>query len=177
MNKCLAEERNLPSLKERLKTAFAQNMQSVVMDLSVDNWRTNIPNTGGWYFIETNTPIATLQGLGSPKGENHRNIPSVIAYSQQLIQNGLAIQRQGKGMYAVYNGEAKSLKARAREHVFGSSKTYCLGLSNYQALKKYTWKFWFLSTKKINLPDDKGIKVFGEQIWRSENGWPILCKR
>lgn len=162
---------------QRLKTAFANNMTSIPMDLSSDDWRTSIPNIGGWYCIETNTPITTFQTLGTPQGQNHYKIPPRIDYSQQLIQSGLAIVQQNEEMYVVYSGEAKNLKARAREHVFGSSKTYCLGLSNYQALKKYKWNFLFLSTKEVNLPDDKGIKVFGEQIWRSENGWPVLCKR
>jgi len=162
---------------QRLKTAFANNMTSVPMDLSIDNWRTSIPNTGGWYLIETDTPITTFNNLRSPHGQNHYKIPPRIPYTQQLNNNGLAIQQQGKGMYVVYSGESKNLKARAREHVFGSSKTCCLGLSSYQALKKYKWKFWFLSTKELNLPDDKGLRVFGEQIWRSVNGWPVLCKR
>lgn len=162
---------------QRLKTAFAQNMQSVVMDLSIDNWRINIPNTGGWYLIKTNTPIATLQGLGSPKGINHNDIPSYVQYSQELINNTLAIQQQKEDMYVVYNGEDSNLKRRAREHVFGHPTTHCLGLSNYPILKNYDWKFYFLPVSALNLPNDKGIRVFGEQIWRSENGWPILCKR
>lgn len=146
-------------------------------DKNID-WRHDIPNKPGWYFVETNTPKAVLQNVGQPKREtNHYNIPERINYSSQLENSSLTIEQKSEGMYVVYNGEAKDLKARAREHVFGSDGTYCLGLSNYTILQQYEWCYWYVRCQDAKLPDDKIIRIFGEQIWRATHGWPILCKR
>ena len=78
----------------------------------------------------------------------------------------------------VYSGEAKNLKARAREHMSGHSKTACLALSNYGSLRAYIWRFYFSPCPSFEDPNEsKLLRTLGEQAWRSKHGWPILCRK
>jgi len=154
---------------------------SIKMDFSTNpRWyKDTIPSEAGWYFIETTTPIDILRKVGNPKEKGNYNIPQKIIDSQYLIDNDLSIKQIGNQPYAVYSGEALNLMNRAREHSFGGKGTGCLAIENYRSLKLYHWSFCYLKCKTYS-PDsegDKGLRNLGEQIWRSQNGWPILCSK
>lgn len=146
-------------------------------------WRKDIPSEAGWYIIRTNTPIEVLRSVGLPKYKAHINIPETINATSELRDTGIAIIPQLSDQdYAVYNGEAKNLKARAKEHENGHEKTFCLGLSNYKSLRGYRWTFCYLTTSSCMVltskeKNDKLLRVAVEQGWRTYNGWPILCKK
>ncbi len=147
------------------------------------SWRKDIPSEAGWYIIMTNTPIEVLRSVGLPKHKAHINIPETINATSELRDAGIAILPQLRDQdYVVYNGEAKNLRARAREHENGHAKTYCLGLSNYKSLRGYKWTFCYLAAQSCMAlaskeKNDKLLRLAVEQGWRTYNGWPILCKK
>lgn len=165
---------------DRLVQVMEDGFVSVKMNLSQNpRWYLDIiPSEAGWYFIETTTPIAILREVGKPKNGNY-NIPQKIEDSQYLINCNLAIKQNGNQPYIVYSGEAANLMYRAREHSFGGKGTGCLAIKKYCSLKSYDWCFSYLTCRAYN-PDsegDKGLRNLGEQIWRSQNGWPVLCSK
>ncbi len=156
-----------------------QVFEFVEIDFIDDSWRKDIPSEAGWYIIKTNTPIGILKSVGLPQYKAHIDIPKTIANILILQDLGIAITQAGDEDYVVYNGEAKRIKTRAREHECGHPKTYCLGLSNYDALHKYRWTFYYLpiSSLKVLQNKDKLLRLSIEQGWRAKHGWPILCSR
>lgn len=149
---------------------------SVEINFHSDSWRLGIPSCPGWYFIETDTPPEILKKVGPQKGERHYNVPAKIDASLTLKKFGICILPITNPFYIVYSGETKNLKARAREHLSGHSKTGCLALTNYPSFHRYNWKFYYTPCNKFNDPNkSKLLRIFVEQIWRSKNGWPILC--
>jgi len=114
--------------------------------------------------------------VGPPKGEWHYNIPEKVKASLSLKPFGLCILPSDNPFYYVYSGETNNLKARAREHMSGSSRTACLALSNYPSFLRYEWRFYFTPCPpEVDLDRSKILRVFGEQMWRAKYGWPILC--
>ncbi len=144
-----------------------------------DSWRESIPSEAGWYLIKTNTPSAVLKSVEPPKCKAHTNIPGTVNNTSILQDSGIAIIQSDDEDYVVYNGEARNLKARAREHERGYPKTYCLGLSNYETLRSYKWTFCYVAVSSCKvLPNgDKILRFAVEQAWRAKNGWPILCRK
>jgi len=143
------------------------------------SWRSNIPSEPGWYLIKTNTPITVLKSTESPQHKAHINIPQTINKTSILKDKGIAIIEPNSEDYVVYNGEAENIKYRAREHECGHPKTYCLGLSNYETLRRYRWTFCYVavSSCKVHTNRDKLLRLAVEQGWRAKNGWPILCRK
>lgn len=139
-------------------------------------WRKTIPSEAGWYLIKTNTPITVLKSIESPLYKDHINIPQTIDKASILRELDITIIQPDNDDYVVYNGEAANLKARAREHECGHPKTYCLGLSNYETLRRYKWTYCYVAVSGISIRnDDKSLRLAIEQGWRAKNGWPILC--
>lgn len=159
------------------------NSKCLQINFDDTSWRERIPSEAGWYLIMTNTPIEILRNVGSPKYKAHINIPETIDATLLLREIGFAILPKCEDEdYVVYNGEARNLKARAREHENGHEKTSCLGLSNYKSLRSYRWSFCYLAASSCTdlikkEKDDKLLRLAIEQGWRTHNGWPILCKR
>jgi hypothetical protein len=149
------------------------------MDFENASWRNAIPSEPGWYLIKTNTPITVLESVGSPKHKAHIDIPQCVRNTFSLRNLGLAISQPNNEDYVVYNGEASNLKARAREHECGHPNTYCLGLSNYAALRNYRWVFCYVAVSSCKSIEkaDKSVRLAIEQGWRAVHGWPILCSR
>lgn len=159
-----------------LLKSIERNIKILKIDFQDESWRDNLPSGPGWYFIETNTPPEKFKEVGKPKGERHYNIPEKAKASLFLKQVLKCILPSKNSFYFVYSGEAKNLKARAREHVKGHDKTGCLALKNYPLLHKYEWKFHYSPCLFGNDPNDsKLVRIFGEQMWRAKYGWPILC--
>ena len=156
-----------------------QKLKCLSIDFRDNSWRKDIPSQAGWYIIKTNTPIALLKSVGPPQHKAHINIPRTIDSNANILRYGITIAQSNNEVYVVYNGETNNLKARAREHVHGHPKTYCLGLSSYQILSAYKWTFCYVTVSSCKvLPNmDKLLRLAVEQGWRARNGWPILCRR
>lgn len=163
-----------PSVLELIE----RNQKLLTIDLCDDSWRLAVPSSPGWYFFETNTPPNVFNEIGSPIGERHYNIPQKAKDSFKLTEFGAIILPEDSDFYFVYSGEAKNLKARAREHLAGHSKTGCLALANYPILFDFGWKFHFSVCDFGDAPNDsKLLRIYGEQLWRAKYGWPILCAK
>lgn len=156
-----------------------QKFRCVEINFEGRSWRENIPSESGWYLVKTNTPIDVLQSVGQPKSKAHVDIPDTIQVMSGLRALGIIIEQSVNNDYVVYNGEAKNLKARAKEHTSGHKKTYCLGLGDYEVLRGYKWTFYYVAASWCKtLPHgDKALRLAVEQGWRAKHGWPILCKK
>ena len=156
-----------------------QKFKCLQIDFADVSWRRDVPSEAGWYLIKTNTPIKVLISTEPPQYRAHINIPQTVNNSSILQDLGIAITQSDDEDYVVYNGEAENLKARAREHECGHPKTYCLGLSNYQTLRRYKWIFCYVavSSCKVHPNIDKLLRLAVEQGWRAKHGWPILCRK
>lgn len=146
-----------------------------------EKWDVNIPRIPGWYTIKSNIPINALMKIGAPdeKHKAHIDIPATIRINNQGILPKFVIQQKGTDLFVVYNGMAKNLKARAREHYNGHRKTFCLGLKKYDSIWDYSWYFDYCTTTKLGFEgiENKMLLKIVEQAWRAEYGWPILCKQ
>jgi hypothetical protein len=131
-----------------------QKFKCLHIDFEDASWRRSIPSEPGWYLVKTNTPITVLASIESPQYKAHINIPRTLSNSSLLKDLGIAIIQSDNEDYVVYNGEAKNLKARAREHECGHPKTYCLGLSNYESLRGFRWVFCYVAVSSCNIPSN-----------------------
>ncbi len=161
---------------EKILHLIEENLTPVEMSFQNNDWRADIPSKPGWYFIESDTPFKVLENVGPPLGERHYNIPEKVKASLTLFEFGACIEPTDNPFYFVYSGEAKNLKARAREHMSGHPKTACLALENYPRLRSHTWKFHYVECPPpFDLDESKILRTYGEQVWRTKYGWPILC--
>jgi hypothetical protein len=166
------------TISNELLTYIEKGIKHVEINFSDNSWRDTIPSDSGWYFIETTTPPNAFQSVGPPKGERHYNIPQKASASLSLKNFGFCacIFPSQNSFYFVYSGEAKDLKARAREHQSGHGKTGCLALANYPALHRYKWRFRYaICGVGKNHHESKLLRTYGEQLWRAKYGWPLLC--
>lgn len=71
---------------------------------------------------------------------------------------------------------ASTLQARAREHTFPDPGTAGLALSMYPALREYEWLFGYVTLSRFaaSVSCPEMVLRLGEQLWRAENGWPLL---
>ena len=166
------------NLQEILKI-FDDSIIDVEMDFSNENWYSNIPKSRGWYVIKTNTPVDILKEVGDPKAKAHINIPNTISEIKQVLPQGLVIEQKNNELYVVYNGRAKNIRARAKEHYNGHDKTFCLHLEQYKKIWDYKWYFCYCSSSKLELSciNNKMFLIIVEQAWRTKNGWPMLCRQ
>jgi hypothetical protein len=173
----------MKSLRSIIETDFLEK----TIDLSNNQWHLNIPSEAGWYYIETDTPLEVFLQLDSPPSEymnDDGEVKKCKNYdiplrTEKLVTGletgGVIIERDG--IRPVYSGMAKNLLNRAREHTFGHKGTAGLALANYQKLRCYNWTFRY-KVNKLLLSSEKHQNIIlklGEQIWRANNGWPILC--
>ena len=170
---------------------LASYASCVNIDLNDPEWyaRWGIPNIPGWYFIRTDTPLDVLQrqALWSPTYTTVRdkkltktkniNIAEYAARYSTLLAHYWNISE-------VYSGMGSTLRERAKQHTFPDPGTGGLALGRYHELVQYNWTFGFIHLNRLAciaghaLTNDQADMLlrFGEQAWRTANGWPLLCK-
>lgn len=136
----------------------------------------------GWYFITTDTPLDVLNEqarwadkcVTKKKRETKKVKNYDIASRAGRYNNNLAPY---VNIRELYSGMASSLRNRAREHTFPDPGAAALALSKYPALRRYLWRFEFLTLERFPHKgiNDHVLLMLGEQLWRGTNGWPILC--
>lgn len=157
----------------------------VPMHLGGDRWHIDgkVPPTAGWYFIETNTPIEVLQRQHRPQTTYAKKrtgkVEDVKIYD--LAGSAARYANDLDGCWNtkyVYSGLAQKLQSRAREHTLPDLGTAALGLGLYPELREYEWTFCYVEMGKFlpNASCPKMLLALGEQIWRANNGWPLLCR-
>lgn len=172
-----------------LANFISQPFTEVVIDFTDSAWHKSrlVPTTAGWYFIETTTPLAVLQGLQAPPN-TYLNSKNVVKKTRNFNLKARALEYDKcsplQGLWLttkVYSGMAQNLCSRAREHTFAHRGTFGLALANYHELRNYVWKFWYLTSEPLNpcsqITADQILLKLGEQIWRAQNGWPMLCAK
>lgn len=164
---------------ENIITEVDTLFKHVSMNFENSSWRKAIPGEPGWYMIATNAPINLLESVGPPEYPAHINIPQSIKNSTALRSLRISIAQASNEDWVVYNGETNNLKARAREHQNGHPRTYCLGLSSYEPLRRYRWRFSYtpVSSCKTTNSTGKLLRLAVEQGWRVKHGWPVLCSK
>jgi hypothetical protein len=157
---------------------------SVQIDLRNREWHLlgGVPETPGWYYISTNTPIGLLQQQylwsSTYSRATDQQIVKVRNYDLQRRANrysdSLSQYFSTKG---VYSGLASKLQSRAREHTFADPGTAGLALSKYPSLHDYEWIFHFVTLSRFiaDCQSKELLLRLGEQVWRSKYGWPLLC--
>lgn len=169
---------------QELAAFLRDSPRLVQINFSDKKWHINgsIPNEPGWYFIRTDAPVDVLvqQRLWS---ETYRqSITGRLARVKNYRIGDRAARYDPQcprfwNIEEVYSGLAKSLRDRAREHTFADPGTGGLALSKYPELADYSWTFGFFKLRDhiLNGQSEWIALRIGEQIWRSKNGWPLLC--
>ena len=171
-------------IREALAKFLSQQpFTRVVIDFADKTWYySQVPAKPGWYFLETTTPLAVLQRIDAPpaiflnsKGEEKKTRNFNLG-TRALRYDGSKVQEVWLTT-KVYSGMARNLCARAREHTFAHPGTASLALANYRELHQYVWEFWYATSETFNQrgAEDETLLRLGEQIWRAQNGWPVLC--
>jgi len=164
---------------DEIITEIDSLFKCIQVDFKNDTRRSSISSGPGWYLIKTNAPLSILEPLNPPEHSAHINIPQTIMNNVVLGEARFTIKQYGADEYVIYNGGTNNLKPRAREHVRGHAKTFCLNLSNYKVLREYKWAFCYTVVSSCSGigHTDKALRLVIEQGWRAKHGWPILCKK
>jgi len=157
---------------------------SISIDLTDKNWHTKsyIPNVAGWYFIQTNMPLQRIcaQGIWQETYVTKKKQETVPVRNYNLGERARRFSNEMSHYWnieEIYSGMTSNLMKRAKEHTFADPGTTGLALSRYPEARDYQWQFGFYTLDRfLQKPScHKMILNLGEQIWRSKNGWPLLC--
>lgn len=163
---------------------LSRDFTRVKIDFSSRNWhvQAKIPSGSGWYYIQTNTPFDILARQSLWARQYDRPKAGVRADVKNYdLQARCARFAPSLTEYwnteRVYSGLASNLQARAREHTFVDPGTGGLALARYSELHEYDWYFHYAALDAFmpNCSNPDVLLLLGEQVWRSRNGWPILC--
>lgn len=169
---------------------LASHASCIQVDFDDKEWHTRwrIPNQPGWYFFRTDAPVEVLQRqnlwaetyLKARDGAEAKVKNIDIAYYASRYSEALAPYWN---VSEVYSGMASNLQQRAKSHTFSDPGTGCLALARYEELRAYHWTFGFIRLDRFDILANLSLSPgqadmllrFGEQAWRSANGWPLLC--
>lgn len=172
----------METLRQHLRGPYL----AVPIDFNSPRWHVtgNIPPEAGWYYIETNAPLDVIarQTLWQSHYTRKHTQAAAPVKNYDLESRCTRYRADMRGFWnirQVYSGLASNLMARAREHTFADPGTAGLALFRYPELHEYEWVFNFLTLASLmpNCPDSEVLLRLGEQVWRSENGWPVLCAK
>jgi hypothetical protein len=171
---------HMQTLREYLQGTYT----CAAIEFDKQGWHTRakVPAAPGWYYLETDTPfdILSRQALWARQYTTKRAVRLADVKNYDL-QTRCARFKENLPDYwntrRVYSGLASNLQSRAREHTFADPGTGGLALSKYPELHEFEWFFCYrtLADFMPNCPDPGMVLLLGEQVWRSQNGWPVLC--
>lgn len=168
---------------DAFKEFLSGEFKPVKIDLENPDWHTEagIPSKPGWYYITTSAPLSVLQRQTLWQTEYTRaDGETAKVRNYDIAKRSLRFSEEFARFWnttKVYSGIGSSLQARAREHTFPDRGTAGLALANYSELYEYDWVFNYRRFDEYH-PSSKNHGVhllLGEQIWREQNGWPLLC--
>ncbi|MCA8285233.1 hypothetical protein LGN21_37190 [Burkholderia cepacia] len=167
-------------------TAYLRSICSCAnIDFEDQGWASNadIRAEPGWYFIRTTAPLDVLQRQtlwgslytradGKVAKVNNINIAARAARYSSDLQSYWNVTD-------VYSGMASKLHDRTREHTTPDPGTGGLALARYPELHQFQWQFFFVTLRRFReeISCTDMLLRLGEQMWRAENGWPLLCSR
>lgn len=151
--------------------------------------RISRPMGAGWYWIETNADIkslerpATLPDKGCDFTLTANNNIGIfpVEMRPKIGTNNLRI---------VYNGHEGNVMKRIRAHFnLINPGTGALGIGHYVSLSSNVWRCYCFTEANLNRIDDlntrqvisrvlnnKTGRIAVETTWRTLYGWPELCK-
>jgi hypothetical protein len=169
---------------ELLQQHLSSYASCVAIPLDNESWVANagIPSEPGWYFVRTNCPVQVLQDqqLWAQTYVKVRSGESAKVRNYDLAARSLRYSDDLSAYWnikEIYSGMASDLRARAREHTFADPGTAGLALSKYPMLRNHDWTFGFITLRRFSqsISCQEMVLRLGEQLWRSKNGWPLLC--
>lgn len=169
---------------QALRTYISKAFTKVPINFSNRKWHTDgkVPNELGWYYIDTDTPFDVLsrQALWARQYTKKQSGARADVKNYDL-QARCARYDSALAEYwntrLVYSGRASNLQSRAREHTFVDPGTGGLALAKYTELHEFSWAFFYITLNGFmpSCSNSGVLLLLGEQVWRSQNGWPILC--
>ena len=136
-------------------------------------------NVWGIYNILTNAPKEVFEKITKPTAiSKHYDIGerAKASKSEEGIEK-YVIKQNNTDFYVVYNGEDHNIRQRILAHFKGHQGTGCLAIFKYEELKEYKWQVKYLDLSNHDKQDNPLFRIYLEQAWRAQNGWPMLCKK
>lgn len=171
-----------PTLRDRLTLGrvIEKHTRSVSFGFDAGEEFREVPTKPGWYSIATDAPHALLGALEHRTRESgHYQIAARAGRAGLLTKYDLLIESSPGQLTPIYNGHARNLQSRFREHLIGHPKTGCLALRQYETLASHRWEFRYSLLEDVieGADDNRALRDIGEQLWRAVHGWPLLCVR
>lgn len=154
------------------------------MQLSDPSWvdRASLPKTHGWYYITTDTPLEVLSSQALWQADYVKKKSGIASPVRNYNLSARSLRHcEALAPFLntehVYSGFASDLRLRAKEHTLPDPGTGALALGRYPALARYMWRFSYCTLADFmpDCPSPTFMLRLGEQLWRAENGWPVLC--
>lgn len=150
-------------------------------------YHSQLLNTSGWYWLSTTMSFNEFSSLVSNNKKKKKGckVSEVATKSKAIFSEDLLCKTH------FYNGHADKLVSRLRNHFYlQNDSTGALGLNAYDVFKGQEVKVYYFAANMIedtNLTIEQKALVkqlisfnIGrtaiENAWRSDNGFPILCK-
>ncbi len=157
---------------DTVRSIIREEVEDAIKKMKSDGFE-SIKGKPGWYLIKV---IGLNKIKQNPlKASKHVHIPNTIKANSGLKNI------ESKKFH--YFGMAKNVKNRLNAHFSenGYKGTACLALGRYKVNYEYAVIYEKCLKDKlegyIDVSDDsKALRVFVENVVRSEFGWPILCK-
>ncbi|WP_157679533.1 hypothetical protein [Methylovulum psychrotolerans] len=153
-----------------------------------DKW---LEASSGWYWFLIEMSYDELHKIKKPPTLPEKGCDIGLLTHEHLgiFGNSLLCSPLTDNMLVIYNGHEKNVTSRIRSHfALNNQKTGAIGIKHYPlSLRRWQVRFFSLpcippDTEK-NIQDALGLLINSkpgrcaiETAWRSNNGWPILCK-
>ena len=159
----------------------------------IDNIDTSIwHNEEGLYWFQVNKSVEQIKSIVTPQSFPEKGVrfADIASTNEELLESYLCHNKSK--IPVIYNGEAKSVFSRIRDHFsLNNNTTSALAISQY-SLSNDSWKVsvyhigmlrenqYLSDTDKIRIEKllkSKTGRLALENSWRTIFGWPILCEK
>ncbi|MFS0871096.1 MULTISPECIES: hypothetical protein [Paenibacillus] len=147
--------------------------------------------SGLYWFLLKDKTVQDLVAVKKPTDfpKKGSNISKISKENQFIFQENLC-EPDEDGFLVIYNGHEKNVFARIRSHIaLNNDATTAIGFGKYKTLSKFDLRVRVFHNKFPmddldeedrqfikRLLENKSGRTAIEQYWRTQNGWPVLCK-
>lgn len=147
--------------------------------------------SGLYWFLIKDKGIDELKQIEKPQNlpNNGTDIADITIRNEAIFQENLC-QPDKDGCFVIYNGHEQNIFNRIRSHfALDNDGTTAIGFGKYD-ISQFDLRVRFFHKGLINNDLSNNEKAFIERLlneksgreaiesyWRSNNGWPVLCKR
>lgn len=144
----------------------------------------------GWYWFLVDMNLTELHAVQRPQSlpENGCDVGTLSLSNSNTFGSALLCAPDANSKVVIYNGHEGSVCDRVRSHFsLNNNRTGALGIRHY-LLQKRAWEVRLFAAPCLDgLPADDRPRVqllmnsktgrcAVETAWRTEFGWPVLCK-